>query len=529
MPDPIQTPATVLSFDAEQRTLQVRVVPYGPVIKHNGVEQRYTRVDVPEGRAVPFTVVHEVPGETGVLNRIGKIVAHEQTDDGLVATLKLAQTAQANDVYALAQDGLISDVSGGVIVTSEEMDGDVAVRQGQLDHVAASVAGAFGASDPGSNVLAVHDKEGSNVKDTTTDPATDPVVGLTEQDVKELFDVDSMQDEIRAMRQTLDGIADAPAAAKPRPEGYETFAAVVKSRVTGDEQPIRDLMEQYALVASPGVSGGSGAAEGLIPADWWTGGLVDVRGGFRPLFNHCGSIPYPTTGTAVGYGKVVSGPTADDRAAQDGDMESSALVVSAASAAIKWFDGAGRVPIEIIEQSDPAIMAVFWGRLVSAVNTKVEAYTVATAVAAATHQGAVLTFTSYKTLVTDLVTTSELIRVATDYPGDHVGMSTSDWIEALTMVDGNDRRLFATQGSAAADGSAGLLSSTIDIGGITAFHAPGLSESLQYNKVALKATDKAPRRLQAVNVLKAGVEVGVLGSAIVAPMIATGIYSYEAV
>ena len=180
MPDPIQLPADVLSFDAEARTMKIRVVPYGPVIKHKGLAQRYTNVDVPEGRPVPFTITHEVPGESSVLNRIGKIVDHEQTDDGLVATVKFSRTINADDVYALAQDGLVTDVSGGVVVTSEEMDGDVAVRTGSLDHVTASVAGAFGASDPGSKVLAVHDKESTMPETTTPDPTTDPVVGLTE-------------------------------------------------------------------------------------------------------------------------------------------------------------------------------------------------------------------------------------------------------------------------------------------------------------------------------------------------------------
>ena len=527
--DPVQIPAEVIAFDAEARTMKVRVVPYGPVITHKGIAQRYTRVDVPEGDPVPFTVEHEVPGRS-VLNRIGKIVSHDQTDDGLEATVKFSSTSNAMDVYALAQDGLITDVSGGIIVDTEELDDDrVSVRTGRLDHVAASIAGAFGSSDPGSRILAVHDHDDERNTDVTDEKITpDEVVAFTKDEAIALFDTTNLEDEIRQIRQVLDSQVPTDPQDKERPEAYEVFGAVLKSRVTGDESPIRELLETYALAASPGVSGGSGAAEGMIPADWWTSGLVDVRGGSRPLFDNCGAMPYPKNGTSVGYGKVVSGPTADERAAQDGDIESTALVVSAASAAIKWFDGGGRIPLELIEQSDQAVLALFYGRLIAAVNAKIETYTVTTAVAAGTHHGAVLDISTYAALVADLVTVSEVIRTATDSPGNLIGLPTADWIGVLTMVDGNDRRLFSTQGSAAQDGSGALTAASVDIGGIKAFHVPGLTEALQFNKDALRATDKAPRRLQTVNVLKAGVEVGVLGSAVVAPMIATGIITYEA-
>lgn len=519
-------PTEVLAFDADKRTLDLRIIPYGVEITHWGTRQQFTNVEVPDDAVVRFTVEHP----DSLMATVGKLISHEQRPDGLYGTVKLANTTQANDLYSLARDGLVSDVSAGVIVVDDHHDPetDVHTRTGILDHVAATMRGAFG---QGARVLAVHSHDDNEGDDMPTNDdegtPTDPVA-FTREEAMELFDTSNLEDEIRQMRVMLDGIGKAPESAKERPEAYEVFGAVVKARITSDDGPIRKLLEEYALVASPGTSGGSSAAEGLIPADWWTGGLVNVKGGWRPLFNRLGSMPYPTRGTSVGYGKVVSGPTADERDAQDGDSESSALVVSAASAAIKWFDGAGRIPIEVIEQSDPAILAVFYDRLVAAVNAKIETYAATTAVAAATYEGAVLTLTNYGTLISDLITTSELIRAATDYPGDMIAMSTDDWIDVLSMVDGNNRRIFATGGSDANDGSGSLTAQSIDIGGITAFHVPDLSESLQFNQVALKGTDKAPRRLQTVNVLKAGVEVGILGSAVVAPMIPGGIYQYAA-
>lgn len=526
-PDPLQMqiPTDVLAFNANDRTLDLRIIPYGVEITHWGTRQQYTRVEIADGATVPFTVEHP----ESLLAIVGKLISHEQKPDGLYGTVRLANTAQANDLYSLAADGLVSDVSAGVVVVEDhhDPDTDVHTRTGILDHVAATMRGAF----QDAKVLAVHshNDKGDEHVPPTEEAAAEPVA-FTREEAIELFDVSTLEDDVRQMRVMLDGMdSRTPQGPAPRPEPYEVFAAVLQSQVTGSDAPVRKLLEEYAIVASPGVSGGSSAAEGLIPADWWTGGLVNVKGGWRPLFSRLGAMPYPSHGTSVGFGKVVSGPTADERSAQDGDSESSALVVSAASAAIKWFDGAGRLPMEIVEQSDPAIMAVFWDRLVAAVNAKIEAYAVSTAVAAATHEGAVLTLTNYGTLVSDLITTSELIRTATDYPGDMIGMSTDDWIATLSMVDGSGRRIFATQGSAAADGSGSLTATSIDVGGITAFHVPGLSESLQFNQVALKGADKAPRRLQAVNVLKAGIEVGILGSCVVAPMIPTGIYSYEAV
>lgn len=514
MTERIDLTADLVDFDADTRTLTLRIVPYGPTITHKGVKQRFTRVDVPDDVTIPFTSEHP----TRVSDLAGKLVAHEQRDDGLYGTVKLSNTTAGNDLYTLAADGLLTDVSGGVWITTDDFDAetDTSVRTGTLDHVAATLKGAFGGTEPASRVLAVHTIDKG--EPAMTDPITEPAA---------TFDLDELQDEVRQLRQSIETFGQPPKPAR-RPEAWEVFAAVLKHRALQDDSGLRTLQEEYALDPTPGVSGGTGDAEGIIPADWWAGGLVDVRGGWRPFFNRLGSMPYPKFGTSMGFGRVVSGPTAAVRAAQDGDSETSPMVVEADSATIQWFDGAGRIPLELIEQSDPAVMQVFYGRLVAAVNAQIENYAVDTIVAGGTATTAVLTLSTYAALVSDLITTSEAIRAATDMPGDLLACSTSDWIELLSLVDGNDRRLFSTQGIQNADGSGLLTAQSVDIGGVTAFHAPDLAESCQFNTTAAKGTDRAPRRVQNVHVEKMGVEVGILGSAIVAPMIAGGIQYYAA-
>lgn len=512
----------VIAFDEDARTIDLRVVPYGPQIRHNGTLQTYTNVAVPE-TLVEFTVEHFA----SVLDVVGRVTAHEQKSDGLYATVKLTTTPQAEAIYTLANDGLLVDVSAEVLVETDEYDADLDLhtRTGTLDAIAATRRGAFGDTDPAARILAVHDK-GETMTDTTTDTAPE-VVGLTADDVREIVDLSTMEDEIREMRVQMER-ASSTNRTPATPEPYEVFAAELHRQHTGDPTRINALREKFALDPTVGTSGGTGEAEGIIPAGWWAGGLVDVRGGWRPLFSRLGSMPYPASGTSVGYGKVVSGPDAGERSAQDAAATTAELIVDEASAAIKWFDGAGRIALELIEQSDPAVLAVFYGRLEAKINAKIENYACDTIAKGGTAEGAVLTLSSYAALVGDLVTHSEAIRQATDLPGDLLGCSTDDWIAILTMVDGNDRRLFATQGSAAADGSAGILSQSVDVGGVTAFHAPDLAESMQFNTAAAKGTDKAPRRVQAYDVGAMGLNAGLLGSAIVAPMVTGGIIYYAA-
>jgi len=521
----IELAAEAMEYEPSTGVLTMRIVPYGAQITHKGRRISYSHVEVPTDRVIPFVNGHS----DEILDRVGKLTDHEHRDDGLYGSVQLAETNAGSEFRKLAAAGLLEDVSARVLVDTTEHDEetDAEVFTGTLDHVAAVHRGAFGQSDPASRILAIHSEEREPME-TPTDPATPAEHALTEADIREIVDLSGMEDEIRAMRQLIEANNEAPSSGR-NIEGYEWFSAMVRHELHSDRNDLDRLIEEHALTASPGVSGGSGAAEGLVPADWWAGGLVDVRGGQRPLFNRIGRMPYPKHGTSIGFGKVVSGPDADERSAQDGDADTAALVVAEASASIQWFDGAGRIPLELIEQSDPAVMAVFFGRLMAKINAKIETYTVTTTVAGGTATTAVLTTGStYKALITDLITTSEAIRTATDLPGNLLGCSTSDWIDILSFVDGNDRRVFAASGSAAADGSTGILSQSVDIGGITAFHVPDLSESLQFNTAAVAGTDKAPRRLQQVNVEKMGVEVGMLGSAIVAPQVTAGIQYYAA-
>lgn len=520
----------VLNLNAQERTADLRIVPYGTKIRRGGRMLGFSRVDVREGERLRVNVDHG----TGLLSTIGVLESHSQRDDGVYGTMRFLDTAAGRDAYEIVANG-VGDVSGEVELTDVEVDdsGDVPVHTatGSLLGLALVTQGAFGASDPASKVLEVYTATDSNDRDGRVESMDDnnntdtQVESLTADDVREILDLSTIEDELRDIRAKLGA---EPAHNRREIAAHEWFAAQLLAEAANDPAPLRNLIEQFALDGTTGTTGGSGDASGLMPQDWWSGGLVDVRGGWRPLFDRLGSMPFPSRGSSIGYPVISSGPTVDERSAQDGAAATDPLVVTTGSAGVQWFDGALRISMELIEQSDPAVMAIVWGRLLSKLSAKIETYAVTTAVAAATAQGGALDFTTQASFVTDLVTTSGLIRVATDEPGNLVALPTADWINYLTLVDASDRRIAATMGSGASDGATPLTAEQASFGGFTLFHCPGLTEALQYNTAALKGTDRGPRRLQNIDVELMGVNVGILGAAVVAPVIAGGIYSYEA-
>ena len=99
----------------------------------------------------------------------------------------------------------------------------------------------------------------------------------------------------------------------------------------------------------------------------------------------------------------------------------------------------------------------------------------------------------------------------------------------ITLVDAGDRRLFATQGSQNADGSAGLLARSIDVGGVSCFHSPRSVEDMQFAAANYLVGEKAPLQVSGDNVALMGRDLGILGAVLQVPTYgADGLHVFSA-
>ena len=239
-------------------------------------------------------------------------------------------------------------------------------------------------------------------------------------------------------------------------------------------------------------------------------------------------MPFPTMGHTLTVPKVTQNTTVGARGTEKTEPPTQAYTTGSDTYTAAWFAGGVDVALEVIWQSDPAI----WGLIVQDILGQ---YAVATDAAftlaaetAATPVGSTLDIASYGALIADLVTAGETIRAATGMFGNLVSATTDDYIAILSLVDSDNRRLFATNGGTNADGSASLDARVIQVGGITIAHNPRAAETMQFNAKALRVAEKPPVTLMTDNVALLGKDLGVIGAIITLPLYPAGILVHSA-
>ena len=92
----------------------VRLLPFGEVIDYRGERIQFDAGSIALDGSVPLTVDHG----KGAVDRIGLLTAREESD-ALYGELMISDTQLGREVYQLMRDGVITDVSAGLLVDAE--------------------------------------------------------------------------------------------------------------------------------------------------------------------------------------------------------------------------------------------------------------------------------------------------------------------------------------------------------------------------------------------------------------------------
>ncbi len=490
-------------LEPREGSFTARLVPFGQPAPYRGGEIEFRDGSLRIGeQPVPLTVDHS----DRVLDRIGVMTRSFSTATAMFGEFQIADTDKGREMRELLKAGAVTDVSVGVMVDAED-DG---VMFGELDHVSLVTHGRFSQGDSPAKVLAVHDAkepEVAEMEDTATD-ATDMLAASLAEFKDEMVRLADEVDSLKPVsKDTLRGFS-----------AEEVFAGML---LTGSGRKLVNNQLQDVIGDL-----GTGDASGLVPDEYWAGGLqhkVDRR---RPLYATGGSAPFPSAGNNLLLPKVTQETLVAKRGAQKSDANSRALQVVEQSYPLQWFDGAVDVAIEIIEQSSPSVLAVIASSMLTQYATATELDATTIVEAAATATGAALTTGTYGGLVADIITTSDLIEDATGAPGDILGVTSTQWIEILSLMDGGDRRQFALINPSNADGTGSLVTRGIDVGGVFIYRAPSATVAVQYNQDSYKNAEKSPMQLAATNVAKMGRDVGIIGATVNVTW-PEGVYKYS--
>jgi HK97 family phage prohead protease len=331
----INLPMAITAADSNKRTITGKIVTWneqgntsvGPtVFASNSIELKNVKLLLEHDRTRP----------------IGKVMEFTETNDGIEATFKIANTMAGEDALVEASEGLRDGFSVGAMInewtndkgvmkiTSASLEEvslvtDPAIDSARVSEVAASENEAPKDSEP---ATADSDKptEGEQVSDTTVPaPAEETVEAAKVQSVE----------------------AARPAFyTSPRLEFTKAkyLEASIRSKVFGD-----DASRQYVLAADDSTSNNAG----LIPTRQLTEIVNPLSNADRPLISAISSGVLPDAGMTFEIPKITAVPTVAVEA-EAAEIDETGMTNSYISVDVKKFAGGQTFSVELLDRSSPA-------------------------------------------------------------------------------------------------------------------------------------------------------------------------------
>ena len=516
----------IASDAADAGSVHVMVMPWGKTITHNGRSVTFDRgsLAVPND-LVPVNVDHD----GGSVARIGKLTEFADTDAGLEAVLKLSDTALGRDVLTLLRDGVIEEVSAGVMPTGEHRD-DAGTwhKQGDLDHVAIVGAAAFG--EDGSRVLEVHHKGADTVTDT---PATEPTPEAENHSAELDAEVLELRKSITELAESVRGVQ----VKEPNPLEAFTLDQFIKARIAGEHrggsrlhiEGVTDHMieavQKYALADDTTTTGA-----GVVP-DFQSSEIISIVDANRPFHQSIPSDPIGSAGMTVDYPIVATKPSVAVQSTQKTEVDSTAMDINTLAVALATYAGASDVAIQLIERSSPSFVQQLFREYAHVYATTTEAAGIAAALAGAgdTAVLADLGADADATRAAFLAANTAIIT-GVRKPADTVWVGATRWEQLLNLVDTTKRPLmtFPDSQSVNADGQVNASAMTAKYLGMTVILVP---DSVATTCVIANAArsvavlEQSPQQLRALQVDLLGWNMGIYAYWALAVKYAAGLSS----
>lgn len=316
----------IREFDIRETNTELRevsgiAVPYGQVTELGG------------GMRERFDVGSAIPADDAMLfwrhdEPIGKIIEHEQTDEGLVIRAKISETPRGNEAYTLVRDGVISKFSVGFepIEQRIEEDGTIVRTLANVREVSLVPMPAYdGATLTEVRESAPNEKE----EETMTDVIVPDTAGL-----------DEVRESVEMLERKIASIEVAPSAPV-----VDTRSAgqVLQALAKGDENEIRTY---------------TGATTGdTVLRNGWIGDLTRIVEEAAPLTSVFGSATLPAEGNFIEYASLTSNSVDVNVQAAEGDnLVYGEVVIDSHTAAVKTFGGYSELTRQAIERSSIAYL-----------------------------------------------------------------------------------------------------------------------------------------------------------------------------
>ncbi len=337
-------PAAIAVRDDEnaQRTVEMRIVPYGVTAQTSDGPERFARGAFRGVDASRVTI--EAGRHGGPL--VGRGLSLEERDDAAYLTARIAPTAAGDELLTLTREGVYQDVSVVFVPRTSKRTADgVTERQAvDLRRVAILERGAY----PGAAVVAVR----SEPDDTEVD------------DMGETVDITPVVDRLERMEQRMEQLAVTAATPAAQPSELAQFRGMGEYMKAAAEDA--NLSRELARALADQITGNNG---GLV-VDGWLRTIVGIVNFGRPGITAFGTAALPPSGMNInwpefsGYGEAGAAGLVNLQANQKTEITSGVVSFTNGQQAIATYAGGADISYQLIRRSDPSYLDA-WGRVMA--------------------------------------------------------------------------------------------------------------------------------------------------------------------
>jgi HK97 family phage major capsid protein len=333
----INMPMVVTAADTVKRTISGTIVTWNEQ-GNTSVGPTVFAADSIEMKPVKLLLEHDRT------RPIGKLMSHEVTPNGIVATFKIANTMAGEDALVEATEGLRDGFSVGAMINEWTND------KGVMKITSASLQEVSLVTDPAIDSARVSEVAASENETPKQDsePATAEPDKPTEGD-----QVSDTTAPAPAVEEAVEA-AKVETVAASRPAFYTNprleftkakyLEASIRAKVLGD-----DASRQYVLAADDTTSNNAG----LIPTRQLTEIVNPLSNADRPIIDAISRGVLPDAGMTFEIPKITAVPTVAE-VAEEGAIGETGMTSSFITVNVKKCAGGQEFSVELLDRSSPA-------------------------------------------------------------------------------------------------------------------------------------------------------------------------------
>ena len=448
----IEVPITLTAADSQSRTISGQIVTWGEQGNTSAGPTIFASDSIKFNKNIKLLLEHDRT------RPIGKLIAHEITDSGIVATFKIAETAAGNDSLIEASTGLRDGFSVGVKVDAwDNQDGVMVISKSSIVETSLVTDPAIDSARV-AEVAASEDSAPEEVADATQPTEGEQVSDTTVQ-------------EAPAVTEAVE--ATKVEAAAPKPAFYATPR--INTNLTAGqflEANIKAAMGDDEAQTLVKATNDTSTNTGLTLAPHMNEFITTSIDG-RPAVDAVSRGVLPASGMSFTIPKLGTAPTVDGSSTEGEALGGTEMASTYITVDVKKAAGLQNISWELLDRSSPA----FYDELIRELNF---AYAKATdqALVAALVAGGTQASTQAATIAGFKAYVGKEVPAAYAAAGKfakNIIANTAWWETIISAEDTTNRPLFTAAQPSNAPGSVGVNSITGNVMGLNLFVDPHMT------------------------------------------------------